>query len=129
MRKLTGVSLIELVVFIVIISIVTVSLGASLIASMQNSVPVRKYTESTLIASSCMDWYVGQRDSLSFKQFNILHCANNLKIPDICKLNKEYKVSGSCKNLRLKNDPGYKQISINVKGPANASLTTIFGEY
>ena len=123
--KLRGFSLIELIVFILIIAIVTSALLVSFQTILQVSPTGNRQTTAIGLAQERMDLILGQRRLKGFSSFSN-PCASGSP-PAICTALTGYTVTSNIAATTISGDSNYKTITVTVSGLGNAVLTTLVG--
>jgi len=123
--KNRGFTIIELVVFIVIMGIIGVTILASFSAVLKGvSVPRQKIV-ATQVATRCIEWYLEQRYLYGFNTV-ALTCPSTA-VPSFCAAPSGYTISTSVSCTQLYSETGYnyKTITVTVSGLGNASLSLL----
>jgi len=119
MKKHYGFTLIELIIFIIVIAIIAGNLA--LFMSVKSSYfPEHNMTASQL-ATKCAEWFIGQR---KINGFNNISCGSTT--PGFCTSTiSGYTVSTSTDC----SDSQYKDVTITVTGKGNAQLKLRLADY
>ena len=127
---MVGFSLIELVIFIVIIGIAVSSVFLSLSTALQKTSLVNPQTTAIELASARMDIILGQRRINGFQSFYDL-CSINPPVCTVAPGIAGYTISSTISKYTVGNDSNYKIIDVLVTGPQNsrANLKTMVAEY
>ncbi len=126
-----GFSLIELVIFIVIIGIVVSSVFLAFSTSSQKSPFVNAQVTANLLAGARMDIILGQRRLVGFTSFTD-PCVSSP--PAVCTVPAGitgYTTTSTISTLTIGGDSNYKSINVTVTGPQNSKtvLKTFVGKY
>lgn len=128
MRKLStmaGFSIIELLVFIVVTSLLmsTIMLGA--FQSLRKAPDVHNQILAIETAQRCLEWYLEQR---RLNGFTYLTCPSSPSSP-VCTAPSGLSVSTNIACTTWNGDSGFKTITVTVSGAATASLSVQIGNY
>jgi len=124
-QKEKGLTLIELIIFIVITALVAVSVFAGLNAAITLSPTAKAQTVAAQAASRCMEWYLGQR---YMNGFTAITCPSTT-IPSFCSVPSGYSITSNVACTTIGSDPNYKTITVTVTGQASASLSLLIADY
>jgi prepilin-type N-terminal cleavage/methylation domain-containing protein len=132
MRKKHGFSLIEMVVFIVVMGILATMVVISY-RTMFNGVPwIKLQTTYSQAASQCMEWFLGQR-SIVAKGFNSIVTGSATPGFCIAAAPNGYNMSASVSDFILNGDTNYKKIDVSLtkqsSGAVVTTLSTIIADY
>jgi Tfp pilus assembly protein PilE len=124
-----GFSIIELIIFIVIMGIVGISVLASFNAVLKGTSVPRQQTVAWQVASRCIEWYLEQRYVNSFTTA-ALTCPSTT-VPTFCTVPSGYSISTSVSCTQLYGETGanYKTITVSVTGLGSASLSLLVALY
>lgn len=124
MRKYKGFTLIELVMFIIIVSIVAGGVVLSLMNTLQNTPLITQNTIAIQTANQCVEWFMGQR---YLNGYQSITC--NSITPSFCTTPSGYQITVSCSNTTINGDNNYKTINIHVTGEAEVLLNLMIANY
>lgn len=129
--KQQGVSLIELVVFIVVIGLALSGVMLAFNTALDKTSQINPQTTAIQLASARMDIIIGQRRMLGFTNFSD-PCVSSP--PAVCTVPAAitgYTITSTIAALTISGDTNYKSIDVTVTGPqgANAVLKSIVGKY
>lgn len=132
MKKAHGLTLVELVFFIVITGILALTALAGIRTVLRSSRIIKDNSAAVLAASRCMDWFIGQRSTSGFG--TSCPTSDNTTTPAFCLVPTGYTISTrvSCTILSTYGDAGvanFKTVSVTVDGPSRAALSTIIANY
>ena len=119
-----GFSLIELIVFIVVIGIAVTAISIAFSTASQNDVGANAQTTANNIAAARMEFILGQASINGYLSFSDL-CAGGSP-PAVCTLPaalSAYTVSSSIAGTTIGGDSNYKIITVTVSGPQSAAAT------
>ena len=123
MKKNSGVTLIELIVFIVIMAII-VSAAGSMFATVLTSAPkVHHHSAATQLASQCLEGYLGER---YIKGYSTVSSATT---PALCAVPTGYTITKSVTNTTKYGEASYKTITVTVAGEGNATMSLFIADY
>ena len=123
--KSAGFTLIELVVFIVVISIAFTTLITSFQTLLQKSPVPNRLSTAIGLAQGRMDLILGQRYQQGFSSF--VDPCTYASPPTICTALTDYTVTATIANTTINGDSNYKTITVIVSGLGNATLKTLVG--
>lgn len=123
--KQTGFSLIELIVFILIIGLASSAVLAAFQTILQKSPTGNHETTAIALAQERMDLILSQRRIQGFSSF-IDPCVSGSP-PSICTALTGYSITASIASITISGDFNYKIITVTVSGLGDASLKTIVG--
>lgn len=128
-QKNRGFSLIELIVFIVIMGIVGITILASFNAVLKGVSVPRQKTIALQTAARCVEWYLEQRYVNGFTAA-ALTCPSTT-VPSFCSVPGGYSLSTSVSCTQLYGETGanYKTITVTVSGLDSASLSLLVASY
>lgn len=123
MKNQTGFTLIELIIFIVILGLLINSIVLTLRAVLINTPTLNQQMIAMQTARQCMEWFIGQRR---------INGASSLICPStpsgtLCTAPSGYTISTSITCTTLSTDTTYKTITVTVSGNGNAVLTSLIG--
>ena len=120
-----GFTIIELVIFIVIMGIIGVTILASFSAVLQGVAVPRQKIVATQTATRCLEWYLEQRYLRGFNAA-ALTCPSTAT-PSFCAVPSGYTISTnvSCTQLYGETGANYKTITVTVGGLSDASLSVL----
>jgi len=142
MKKITpGFTLIELLVFVVVLGIIASIPATAYLTVLRNSNVVTTQMKASKAASTCMDWYTGERYVKSFDSTNLV-CGSAptyiVTTPTFCTNTTPagYTTTTKIDCSTLYSEPGqYKTITVTVTGntpttkTGNASVSTVLAKY
>lgn len=122
-----GFTLIELILFIVIMGILSASILTALNQVLLTYAQPTKATIAMQLAKTRMELILAERKTTGFTSFTD-PCVGGSP-PAVCTAPSGYTVTATISNLTLSSDPNFKQIDVNVSGDAIAILNSFVGEY
>jgi Tfp pilus assembly protein PilE len=130
MIKIRGFTLIELILFIAITSILasTILLGFKVILL---GVPAVHYdVVATELADQCMEGFIGERRLLSYTNA-LLACSTSPTLPAVCTGLTGYAVAATitCTPILAGDTVTSETVTVTVTGLGNATLTTLLASY
>ena len=133
-KQMRGLSLIELVIFIVVLGLALSSIFLAFTTALQQSVAVNPQTTANELAQMRMNIILGQR---RLQGYNVLAPGTNTdwcgaSPPAVCTINAGitgYTVTSVIATYTISGDSNYKIITVTVTGPqsAKAVLQTVIG--
>lgn len=126
MKKLSGFSFIELIVFIVVTAILSTTILLAFVTALQKTPLDRQQIIATQTAQQCMEWYLGQR---RLNGFSAITCSASPPTPTMCTLPAGYSFSNSITCTTINSDTNYKLITVTVSGAGDASLQSLIADY
>jgi type II secretory pathway pseudopilin PulG len=127
MKKQGGFTLIELIIFIIITSILGTTILLAFVYALNTSPTTSRNAIADLAAQQCAEWFMGQRQ---LNGYSSISCTNP-NTPSYCSSNMPagYTISTSCTATTISSDSNYETLSIIVSGNGNAALTLVLGNY
>ena len=127
-----GFTLIEVVIFIIVMGIIGVRIFVSMKAVLGGTLKSQQQTIATQTAIRCIEWYLHQRDLKGFNA-TTLPCPSSV-VPSSCTYPAGYTISSNVACTQLYGDVGsnYKTVTVNVNavGSSNtASLSLLLASY
>jgi type II secretory pathway pseudopilin PulG len=126
MKKFNGFSLIEVIIFIVITSILSIVIIMPVVITLQKSPLNRQQMIALQTAQQCMEWYLGQR---RMNGFSGITCSASPSTPTMCTLPSGYSFSNSITCTTINSDTNYKLITVSVTGIGDATLKSLIADY
>jgi len=124
MKKHQGFTLIELVMFIVITSILASGILLSFVTLMSKTPVVLQNMIASQTAKQCAEWFLGQR---RLNGFDTLTC--NGVVPAFCTAPSGYTITSTCATTSIGGDSNYDIVTIAVSGPGNAGVSLLLADY
>lgn len=125
MKISRGATLIELLIFIVVVAIVISTLFLTSITILKNVPVTQQLKVATLTAEQCMEWFLGQRRMAGY---SALSCPSTPSAT-ACSAPTGYTVTTSIACTTWNSDAAYKTITVSVTGLANASYVAQVGDF
>lgn len=129
MNKYNGFTLIELVMFIIITSLLASAIMLTYVSAISNVPTLVQNMTATLTARQCADWYLGQRRLNGYTNLSGSNCTNPLTLPGVCTVPSGYTLTASCSQTTIRGDTNYQTLTFSVSGPAGALLTLLMSNY
>jgi prepilin-type N-terminal cleavage/methylation domain-containing protein len=120
-----GFTLIELIMFLVVSSILASTILLSLNTVLLKTPVVLNELKATQLANQCMEWFIGQR---RINGYSSLVCPST-PTPTLCGTVTGFTVTSSISCTTIAGDTNYKTITVTVAGNADAVLTLLIGNY
>lgn len=111
-----GMTLIEVVGFIVIVSLVTVGLISAFSGSLRSTASPREMNQALQIAQSRMELILGQRKRLGFTAFLSSYDPCQSGSPEGCSLTSGYSVVTALGTAYSSSDANYRTVTVTVLG-------------
>lgn len=124
-HRFNGFTLIEVIVFIVVTSLVMSTLLLSANTVLRNSPSVHQQWIALQTAKRCMEWFLDQR---RLNGYTSLTCPSTPSA-SACSAPSGYTVSNSIACTTWNSDTGFKTITVSVTGLASASISSQIGNY
>lgn len=127
MNKHTGFTLIELIIFIIITTILGVTIMLAFVYGLNRSPVASQNAIADLAAQQCAEWFIGQKD---LNGYSSISCTNP-NTPSYCSSNMPsgYTITTSCTSTTISADSNYETMTITVSGQGNATLNFVIGNY
>lgn len=125
-RGARGFTLVELIIFIVIVSILGVGLMAAFSTTTRNTPNAGQMTQATQLAQERMELVIAQRHAVGFAAFTD-PCTFGTP-PAACTPPANYSVTVAIAP-NWNGDANYKQITVTVSGTSSATATSIVANY
>ena len=123
MKKLQGFSLIELIIFIVVMGIAAVGILISLHLALENSPNIEFNIKALHLAQARIELILEQKKELGFVSFSD-PCTLAVP-PAVCTAPTGYNVASSI----ISSGTNFKIITVNVTGQGHSQLTTLVANY
>lgn len=123
--KLYGFTIIEVLVFIVISSMIMSTVLLSARTALRSAPTTHQQWVALQTAQQCMEWYLNQRRLLGY---STLTCPST-PTATACSAPSGFTVSTTISCTTWNSDSNYKTITVNVSGLASLSLSTLVGQY
>lgn len=127
MKKQAGISLIELIIFIVVIGITLPSIITMLSMVLKNTHKVQQQSPAIESSSQCLEWYLNTRYNQSY---DAIICPSS-SVPAFCTVPAGYTITVdvSCLTKYGELSSNYKQITVTVDGLGTATNSLIVANY
>jgi prepilin-type N-terminal cleavage/methylation domain-containing protein len=126
MNKTRGFTLVEIIIFIVIIGIITSALASAFQVTLGNQSSVSYQNKAVEISQQRMDIIMENKVSNGFSSFSD-PCTGGSP-PAVCSTDNNYTVASAI-TTGFNGDNNLKVITITVSGQANVVLTGMVGNY
>ena len=126
MNKQCGFTLIELMLFIIVSSILVSVLLLAYVNAVGQAPALLQNNIALQTARQCAEWYMVQR---RVQGYSTITCSNPLSLPSFCTSPTGYNLTASCVPTTILSDTNYETITINVSGTGNATLTLLLAAY
>lgn len=123
---LRGFTLIELVIFIVVMGIIATTILLALRTTLKYSSTPHRQAAATQTAARCAEWYLGQRYINGYDSIALYSGT----APNFCTVSG-YTVNANISSFSLSGDSNYKKVTITVSsgGVSAASLSLLIAKY
>src|SRR5437773_888526 len=125
MRGQQGFTLIEVILFIVILGVLASTILLASISALKNTPALHQGLIANQLANQCMEWFKGQRQ---LNGFSSLTCPSTPS-PALCSTLTGFTVTSSISCTAINGDSNYKTITVTVSGLGNATLSTLIAGY
>jgi prepilin-type N-terminal cleavage/methylation domain-containing protein len=120
-----GFTLIELILFIVVSSILASTILLALSAALHSTPVMHNQVIANQLADQCMEWYIGQRRT---QGYSALSCPSTPS-PSLCGTASGFTVNSSIACTTINSDSNYKTITVTVSGAGSATLNLLIAGY
>lgn len=127
MRRQQGYSLIELIIFIIILGLIAGTLLVSMNQSLQKSPVISRVATALDLAQQRMDVILGQKQLVGFTSFSDV-CLTSAALP-FCVSDPDYVISSAVSVGFGINTVDYKVVTVDVSGAASVTLTGLITNY
>ena len=124
MKRNSGFNLIELIIFIIAISIIATGILSLFGITLSGAPKIQKNSKAIQSASKCLEWYLGER---YMRGFNSISCPSTT-VPPFCNIGS-YTIKTNVTCTTIDSDSNYKTIDVNVEGEGNAKISLIISDY
>lgn len=125
MRKLDGFTLIEVIMFMVVVAILAATILLSVSTSLTKAPIVFEDMIATQTAKKCIEWFIGQR---RLNGYTAISCPSST-VPSFCSAPTGFTVAVSITCTTINSDANYQTITVTVSDKGNAKLTTLIANY
>lgn len=125
MKLQQGFTLIEIIIFIVVTTLMSSVLFLALTTSLTNIPNILQNAIATQTAKQCIEWFIGQRRLNGYAAFS---CPSS-SVPGICTAPSGYGLALNVSCTTINSDANYQTITVTVSGKGNATLTTLVANY
>ena len=120
----TGFTLIELILFIIIVGLLASTVMVGLQYTLNNIPAVHKDLLATQLADQCMEGFIGERRLLGYSNA-ALACSNTPTMPSVC--NGTVSATITCVNTLPGDTATSKLVTLSISG--SATLTFLMASY
>jgi len=125
MKKQTGFSLIELVMFITVISVMGSGIFLAYTTGLLKTPTLLQNTIAEQTAQACMEWFIGQR---RLNGYSSITCPSTT-VPGFCTAPSGYTLAVNITCTTINSDANYQTIVVTVSGKGDAKLTSLIANY
>jgi len=125
-KKTKGFSLVELIIFIVAISVTAVTILSAMDMILKTSHQTQENATAVDAASRCLEWYWGQNQ---LNGYSSITCPSTT-IPSFCSAPSGFSVAVNvaCTTLYSEASANYKTITATVSGKGSAALSLLIAD-
>ena len=127
-----GFTLIEVIIFIVVMGIISITILASMSLVARNIPTMKNQVIANQIAMSAIEWYLGQRYYKGYNSGELSKCTdtkgNSMSSPTFLTIPNNYSVNITCYPPPKEGCPG-KTITVSVTGLSKAKLSICLADY
>lgn len=120
-----GFTLIEMIIFIVILGISSVAMLMAFQLLLQRSPTANYQTTAIGLAQERMELILAQKKTKGYA--SVSDPCQQVPPPSLCTFSNDYTVSSNISAFTFANDSHYKIITVTVTGAGNATLTALVG--
>lgn len=126
MKQLKGFSLIELIIFLVVIGIAATTVLSSMDIILKTTHTNQENGVAVHIASRCLEWYLGQNQMHGYES---VICPETT-VPSFCSVPSGFSISVNVACTTLYNEPTshYKTVTATVSGKGSATLSLLLAD-
>ena|SRR3989338_11426407 len=125
MKKIAGISLIEIVISLVVIGIIGGSLIPAIYTAMEGQPDIEYTMQAVTLAKERMEIVLGQRQISGFSTFSD-PCAS-ASPPTICEDTGDYTVESTIASWN--SNSNFKTITVEVTGPADVTIQALVSDF
>ncbi len=125
MKKTSGFTLIEIILFIIITSLLASAILLVFGTSLLKPPNLLANTTANQTAKMCIEWFLGQRQ---LNGYSTITCPSTT-VPTFCTAPSGYTVAVNITCTTINSDANYQTITVTVSGKGDASLTTLIANY
>jgi type II secretory pathway pseudopilin PulG len=125
MKKQFGFTLIEVVLFIIVIGILGSTILISFNTILQTTPALLQNTLAGQTAKQCIEWFIGQR---RLNGYSSITCPSS-SVPSFCSTPTGYTLAVDIVCTTINSDANYKTITVTVSNRGDASLSTLVANY
>ena len=130
MKNMSGFSLVELVIFIVVTGILASTLLLTFRTTLVKIPNVHYTIIATQLADQCMEGFIGERKLLGYTSAN-LACSGSPTLPAVCTVPSGYTLAATitCTPTLSGDSVTSRTITVTVSGLGSATLNTLIASY
>jgi type II secretory pathway pseudopilin PulG len=129
MNKTHGITLIEMIIFIVVLGILAKGLLNTYVIVLRSAGSVSRLMTASNVATKCINWYIGQRGIYGYASIT----PPGTVVPNFCTAPAGYSIATSVSNTTISPDTvsNYKTIVVQVRygGALQASESILIANY
>lgn len=123
-----GVTLIELIIFIVVLGILGSGILMAFVVALAKSPDIAKMSRASELAQERLELILGQYEEHGFSTFTDL-CDGTPSEPAVCTLSLNYQIADPTIVNNWNGDPDYQLIQVVVSGDGESSLNMVVTQY
>jgi Tfp pilus assembly protein PilE len=130
-KQLQGFTLIEMIIFIIITSILMKGILLATSIAMKGTPFAHQNLISQNLAQQCMEGFIGERRQLGYNHAKLVAASpvTGGNMPSTCTSGNGFTVSASIVATTLNTDSAYKTIQVSITGSDIMTLNTIIADY
>lgn len=120
-----GFTLIEVMVFLIILSILGSAILLTFVAGLQKTPAIRQNMIALVTVQQCMEWFIGQR---YLNNYSSITCPST-SVPAFCSAPSGYNMAVDVSCTTINSDSNYKTIAVTVSGLGDATSRLLIADY
>ena len=125
MKKITGFTLIEVLILLVVSSLLASTILLTIGTAAQKMPGLSQNTIALQSARKCIEWFIGQRRLNGYSSVTF----PSSTVPTFCTKPSGYTLTVNIVCTTINTDANYKTITVTVGGLGNAALSTLIASY
>jgi type II secretory pathway pseudopilin PulG len=124
MKKSKGFSLLELIIFVVVIGIAATTILSSMEMILKTQHTTQENGTAVQAASRCLEWFWGQNQMNGYSSVT----SPSTTVPSFCSVPSGFSIAVSVVNTTIASEASYKTISATVSGKGSSSLSLLLAD-